>query len=215
MSRMDKRRLLAWAAAGAACVAAPALAQTRRVMARMTEGPFYPPASWRERWSDQDADLTRVAGIAQPARGEHLGLEAVLADAQGRPIDGATIEIWQCDAAGVYRHPSVHVDAGEFDAGFQGFGSTRSDRDGRLRLRTIRPVPYPGRTPHIHIRMNHASFGTFTTQLFVAGEAANARDGLYRRLSADARTALEMVLQPAPADSGLRWLVRQELLLPA
>ncbi len=143
---------VAGTAAAAAAVAAPALASSRReraVLAPMTDGPFYPPRAWRERWPDWDADLTRVQrdGVTAPARGEHLGLEAVVVDARDRLIDGAEIEIWQCDALQAYHHPGVAPEPGRFDPGFAGFGATRSDARGQARLRTIRPVPYPGRTP--------------------------------------------------------------------
>ena len=84
-----------------------------------------------------------------------------------------------------------------------------------MRLRTIRPLPYPGRTPHIHVKLRHASFGELTSQLFVAGDAGNARDFLWRAVPAADRAALEMTLQPAPADSGLRWQVRHVLVVPA
>ena len=183
----------------------------------MTEGPFYPPRAWRERWDDWDADLTRVqrAGNLALASGELLGLQAVVADTAGRLIDGAEVEIWQCDARAAYRHPGVLQAPGSFDAGFQGFGATRSAADGSLRFRTIRPVPYPGRTPHIHVLLRHASFGTLISQLFVAGDPGNARDFLWRSLPAADRAPLEMALQPAPADSGLRWQVRQTLTVPA
>lgn len=205
------------AAAVAAFIASPALASTRRALAPMTDGPFYPSRAWRERWSDWDADLTAVqrGGRTLVARGEHLGLEAVVADTQGRLIDGAEVEIWQCDAMAVYRHPRESAAPGRFDAGFQGFGATRSDRLGALRFRTIRPVPYPGRTPHIHVKLRHASFGEVTSQLFIASDPGNARDFLWRQVAPQDRPALEMALQPAPADSGLRWLVRQTLAVPA
>ena len=82
-----------------------------------------------------------------------------------------------------YRHPSVPARAGGFDPGFQGYGATRSGAQGLARLRTIKPVAYPGRTPHIHFTLRHASFGTLTSQLFVAGDPGNARDFLWRRLA--------------------------------
>jgi protocatechuate 3,4-dioxygenase beta subunit len=180
--RPPRRRVLLGAAGCAAALALPALASSRRAITRMTDGPFYPPRAWRERWSDWDA---------------------------------ATLEIWQCDALGHYRHPSTEPTVDAVDNAFQGFGSSRSDAQGQFRFRTIRPVPYPGRTPHIHVKLRHASFGEVTSQLFVAGDPGNARDFLWRGLSADDRPALEMRLQPAPGDSGLRWLVRHELVLPA
>ncbi len=202
----------------AAMLAWPVLASQRRALAAMTDGPFYPPRAWRERTAtDWDADLTRVvaAGRTLDALGEHLGLEAVVADTQGRLIDGAEIEIWQCDSLRAYHHPDVAAEPGRFDAGFQGFGATRSDRLGQARFRTIRPVPYPGRTPHIHVKLRHPSLGELTSQLFLAGDAGNARDFLWRGVPAADRAGLEMSLQPAPIDSGLRWLVRHALVVPA
>ena len=204
--------------ASAAMLGAPALAQAARPLAAMTEGPFYPPRAWREAWPDQDADLTRVqiaGGRVLVASGEHLGLEAVVVDTQGRLIDGAEVEIWQCDTLRVYRHPNETRDPARIDTGFQGFGATRSDEAGSARLRTIKPVPYPGRTPHIHVKLRHASFGELTSQLFLAGDAGNERDFLWRHLAAEDRAALAMQLQPAPEGSGLRWLVRHALIVPA
>jgi protocatechuate 3,4-dioxygenase beta subunit len=87
--------------AGALCIAAPALASSRRHMASMTEGPFYPPRAWREQWPDWDADMSRVRqrdGSMLSARGELLGLEGQVVDTAGRLIDAAEVEVWQCDA---------------------------------------------------------------------------------------------------------------------
>ena len=211
-----RRRFLATGTVAAAALALPALASSRRILAPMTDGPFYPARAWRERWPDWDADLTRVErdGKVLEARGEHLGLEAVVADTKGRLIDGAEVEIWQCDAMAVYRHPRQPDEPGRIDEGFQGFGAVRSDRQGALRFRTIKPVPYPGRTPHIHVKLRHASFGELTSQLFIAGDAGNARDFLWRQVEPPDRAALEMTLQPAPAYSGLRWRVQHTLVVP-
>jgi protocatechuate 3,4-dioxygenase beta subunit len=217
-STLPRRRLLlSVGLVGAALAAAPALASSRRIMAPMTDGPFYPPRAWRERWTDWDADLTRVErdGAPRTAQGEHLGLEAQVVDTGGRAVDGAEVEIWQCDALAVYRHPGVSAAPGRFDEGFQGFGATKSGRDGSVRFRTIKPVVYPGRTPHIHVKLRHASFGELTSQLFLAGDPGNARDFLWRRLDAGEQATLAMALQPAPPDSGLRWLARHALVVPA
>ena len=218
-----RRRLLrtGLALAGAAALGAPALASSRRSLPTMTEGPFYPPRAWREAWPDWDADLTRVQrrdGSTPTARGELLGLALQVVDSQGRLIDRAEVEIWQCDALAQYRHPNVQRDidnAASFDPGFQGFGSARSDAQGALRFRTIRPVAYPGRTPHIHVALQHPSFGRLVSQLFVDGDPGNARDGLFRRLKDGEREALSMRLQAAAADSGLAWTVQHLLVVPA
>jgi protocatechuate 3,4-dioxygenase, beta subunit len=203
--------------AAAASLACPALASSRRSIATLTDGPFYPPRAWREQWTDWDADLSRVQrdGRTLTARGEHLGLALQLVDVNGRVIDGAEVEIWQCDVLAAYRHPGVRQTAGQYDEAFQGFGATRSGGDGGLRFRTIKPVPYPGRTPHIHIKLRHASFGAVSSQLFMADDPGNARDFLWRALDAADRPMLEMALRPATADSGLRWQVQHKLVLPA
>lgn len=204
----------------AATLALPALAQPRRVMPGMTEGPFYPPRRWRDTGplaGDWDFDLTTVqrGGRSLRARGEHLGLRLQVEDTQGRRIDGAEVEIWQCDALAAYRHPNVPLEAGRHDEGFQGFGSATTGRDAQVSLRTIRPVPYPGRTPHIHVTLRHASFGELTSQLFVAGDAGNAGDFLWRRLREADQQALAMRLTPGPAGSGLRWVAEHTLVVPA
>lgn len=210
-----RRRLLL--AATAASLASPAFATARRPLAAMTEGPFYPPAAWRAGWADWDADLTRVqrGGQTRLARGSALGLQLAALDTEGRVLDGAEVEIWQCDALAQYRHPGVPQAPGRFDEGFQGYGAARTTRDGTVQFRTIRPVPYPGRTPHIHVTLRHASFGERSSQLFVAGEPGNERDFLWRRLDAADRDALAMRLQPAPAGSGLAYTVRHALVVPA
>ena len=213
-----RRRVIAAALLG---LASPAwLAAAPRPMAGMTEGPFYPPPRWRGRNDlndlDWDADLSRVQRGAQTlvARGEHLGLRLQVLDTAGKPVDDAEVEIWQCDALAAYRHPHVAAEPGRFDPGFQGFGAARSGRDGGSSFRTIRPVPYPGRTPHIHVKLRHVTFGELTSQLFVAGDAGNDRDFLWRRLAAADREALALQLQPASAD-GLRWQARHPLVVPA
>jgi protocatechuate 3,4-dioxygenase beta subunit len=201
----------------AACLALPALASSRQRLPAMGDGPFYPPKAWRERWPDWDADLTRVQRPGSPAsaQGEALALMLTVADERGRVIDGAVVEIWQCDALGHYHHPRVQQVAGGFDPGFAGFGSASSGAEGTVRFRTIRPVAYPGRTPHIHVKLRHPSFGEHTSQLFVVGEAGNARDFLWRQLSAQEQGAAAMRLDAAPVESGLRWQARHTLVVPA
>ena len=126
---------------------------------------------------------------------------------------GREIEIWQCDAFGSYRHPRGA--GARIDDAFQGFGSTRSDRDGAFAFRTIRPVVYPGRTPHIHVKLRHPAFGETTSQLFVAGEAANARDGIFQSLPEAERAAVELHLQRAPSGSAVTWFARPVLSVGA
>ncbi|MEO6362811.1 MAG: intradiol ring-cleavage dioxygenase [Caldimonas sp.] len=215
--RLDRRRLIVAAGIGAVVATGfPGLASARGLPA-MTDGPFYPGLSYRARSLDWDADLTTVRGRApdgQPvprARGEHLDLYGAVRDGDGRAVDGAEIEIWQCDSFGSYRHPRG---AGErIDVGFQGFGMTRSDARGGYRFRTIRPVPYPGRTPHIHVKLRHPAFGELTSQLFVVGEPGNPGDFLYRSLGELDRREVEMRLQRSPAGEPVMWTAERDLLV--
>jgi protocatechuate 3,4-dioxygenase beta subunit len=115
----------------------------------------------------------------------------------GKPIAGARVEIWQCDANGRYIH-SADRGSRPRDSAFQGFGRTVSGPDGSYRFRTIRPVPYPGRTPHIHFAVTAPGRGELVTQMYVAGEAQNERDGLYAGLrDPRQRAALTVRLEPA------------------
>jgi protocatechuate 3,4-dioxygenase beta subunit len=171
-------------AAGAALVATPlaslrASAQpaARRPTPAQTEGPFYPvvlPA-------DSDTDLL-VNGGLRYARGQPAWIDGSVVDVDGRPVRGAVVEIWQCDEQGHYHHPG---DGDRADRAFQGFGRVAVDGEGRYRFRTIRPVAYGGRAPHIHVKVRLASRELLTTQLYVQGDAGNERDGLWRSLRSD------------------------------
>ena len=213
-----RRQCLTALIGGSAVLGLPLLASSAHAaLPAMTEGPFYPPVTWRERELDWDADLTRVmrtpGANAPRAAGEWLDLVGSVVDERGRAIDAAEIEIWQCDAYGSYRHPNGA--AGRVDAAFQGFGSTRSDAHGRYRFRTIRPVPYTGRTPHIHVRLRHPGFGELTSQLFVAGDPGNASDTIYRRLSPAERALVDLSLQRAPANAPVVWVAERTLVVDA
>jgi protocatechuate 3,4-dioxygenase, beta subunit len=213
-----RRQVFKTMAGLAAGLAFPALASSRRAMPAISEGPFYPPLSYRARSLDWDADLTQVQGrsgdaAVARASGEVLDLFGVVGDVDGRIVDGATVEIWQCDAFGSYRHPRGA--GSQIDANFQGFGSSKTNAQGVCRFRTIRPAPYPGRAPHIHVKLRHASFGELTTQLFVAGDAGNARDFLYRSLSTEERALVDMQLRSAPTDAGAKWRAEQALIVGA
>lgn len=191
------RRRLAAALLAAPFVWTGARAQApapRRATPAQTEGPFYPvrlPA-------DADFDLLRHGGVAY-GRGQPAWLEGSVTDLQGRPLTGAQVEIWQCDEAGHYHHPG---DGGRADPAFQGFGRVAVGSDGRYRFRTIRPAPYSGRTPHIHVKVRLGPRELLTTQLYVQGEPRNERDFLWRQLAAPDRRALTVPFDHA--GDGLR-----------
>lgn len=188
-----RRPLLAGLAGAAAMALAPRAALALQPTPAQATGPFY-PVDWSD---DADADLVRVRGEAAQAEGIVTHLRGRVLDAQGAPVPGALIEIWQCDARGVYRHPRERQ--GGRDPGFQGRGRVIAGPDGRYAFRTIRPVPYPGRTPHIHAAILAPGRAPLVTQFYLAGEEGNARDGLFRRLSPRGQAAVLLHLERADA----------------
>jgi len=148
---------------------------------RQSAGPFYPT----EPPLDDDNNLVRIHD-GKVARGQVSELSGQLLDLNGRPLSGVRIEIWQCDANGRYRHPRERGQS-PIDPAFQGFGHTVTDQQGRYRFRTIKPVTYPGRTPHIHVAVRPRGAEPLVTQLYVAGESRNEHDFLYRQIPAEQR----------------------------
>jgi protocatechuate 3,4-dioxygenase beta subunit len=191
MTATSRRRVLRGAGALAVSAALPAGAAGLIATPPQTTGPFYPLSLPL----DADNDLVIVEGGPERAAGTILHLAGRVLDTDGRPLRGARIEIWQCDAFGVYHHP--HDRRAPADPHFQGFGATTADAGGAYRFRTIEPVPYPGRTPHIHFRIAGPGFEPLTTQMYVAGHPLNERDGLYRRLGDQARL-VSVDVEPAP-----------------
>lgn len=212
-SKRSRRDLLAYAATGLAVLGAPGLIRPSRAAGlvptpQMTEGPFYPVAIP----TDADSDLTKVAGQGTGARGVVARIGGRLLDADGRPVQGATVEIWQCDADGHYLHPG---DRGPRDQAFQGFGRAATGPDGGYGFRTIRPAPYSGRTPHIHFAVLAPGRKRLVTQMFVAGDAGNERDFLYRSLGPEARRAVTVALVQADGQAPETLIGTFDIVLPA
>jgi protocatechuate 3,4-dioxygenase beta subunit len=172
----------------------PALAQNRVATPAQMQGPYYPVAFP----ADTDADLVRVQGAAAQAMGTVAHLRGRVTDTAGNPVGGALVEIWQCDAQGIYRHPRA-ANTDRFDPNFQSYGRLITDATGAYAFRTIRPAPYPGRTPHIHVQVTRPGRAVFITQFYVAGEPLNDRDGLLNRIR-DARARESVILPFVPAD---------------
>jgi protocatechuate 3,4-dioxygenase beta subunit len=172
--------------AGALLASARLLAQERALRATpaVALGPFYPDRLP----SDQDADLTAVAGLPGRAAGQILYLSGRVLDTRGRPLSGARLELWQANAHGRYIHSADGDASGPLDPNFQGYASLRADVEGRYRIKTIKPAPYSGRTSHLHFNAEGGRV-KLTTQMFFEGERLNERDGLYRWLSREDRSA--------------------------
>ena len=195
-ARPQRPSLLSRRSIAAACIVLPAIwigpraqpAPAHRLTPRQTEGPFYPLQLPR----DQDANLLEN-GALRYDKGEPVWLEGSVRNRAGEPLAGARVEIWQCDVNGHYDHPG---DGARADSAFQGFGSVLADTQGRYRFRTIRPVAYRGRTPHIHVKVRQGGRELLTTQLYVQGDPGNANDFLWRNLNGSDRDALTVAFEP-------------------
>lgn len=188
----DRRQFLQYSAFMTAAFATPGLlAEELSRTPATTEGPFYPD----KLPLDTDNDLLILNDSLTPGVGEITHLGGRVLDARGEPVAGAVVEIWQVDGHGAYLHSRGEADKPR-DRHFQGFGRFLTNRKGEYYFRTIKPVPYPGRTPHIHFAVNQKGRRTLTTQLFIAGEKQNAGDGIYRRFSDEERKLVTSEFKP-------------------
>ena len=160
---------------------------------KQTEGPFYPD----KLPLDTDNDLIIVNDGVTPAVGEVTHLTGRVLDAKGEPLRGALVEIWQCDANGVYMH-TRGGSRERRDGNFQGFGRFLTGSTGEYYFRTIKPVTYPGRAPHIHFAVKAKGREKWTTQCYIKGHPQNARDGVIRGIR-DARARESVIVDFAPA----------------
>jgi protocatechuate 3,4-dioxygenase beta subunit len=195
--RTFSRRLLLFAASTSVPLR-QACADTPTVTPAQTEGPFYPKAFP----ADSDNDLVQVRGSSARAAGTVLHLEGRVFDPGGAPVPGrTTIEIWQCDAQGLYDHPR-QSGIERRDAAFQGYGRTDIDASSHYAFRTLKPVAYTGRAPHIHLKVRTADGRRLTTQFYLAGDPLNPGDFVWReavRGDVSRQAAIEMRLIPADA----------------
>ena len=155
--------------------------------AGMVEGPFYPD----KLPLDTDNDLLLINDSINPGVGEVTYLSGRVMGKSGKPIRNAFVEIWQCDVGGAYLH-SGSSNKTKTDSNFQGYGRFLTDSKGEYSFRTIKPVPYTGRTPHIHVKVLINNRERLTTQFYLADHPGNARDWLYRRVPETDRERITM-----------------------
>src|SRR5262249_23007009 len=139
---------------------------------RMTEGPFYPPRLPL----DTDNDLIIINDSITPAVGEVTHLSGRVLTQNGSPLPHPPVEIRAGDA----RHGDLAPGTNGADRNFQGFGRFLTGSSGEYYFRTIKPVPYPGRTPHIHFKVKQGGRELLTTQCFINGHPQNRSDGILR-----------------------------------
>lgn len=189
LNKLNRRKFIAWVSGTFAALSA-SRASAALETPSATEGPYYPTPSMR--FADIDNDLVKIAGVVKEAGGEIITLSGRIKDANGNPRVGYRIEIWQCDVNGKYMHPRDRNRAPQ-DMAFQGFGHDISGANGDYSFRTIKPVSYPGRTPHIHVKIfNEAGREVLTSQFYLAGHAQNARDRIFGSMSDEEAASVSM-----------------------
>ncbi len=147
------------------------------------EGPFYPVVAQK----DKDFDLTKVEGMEGVAKGKAVFISGEVVDTFGNPVGEATVDLWQANAAGRYRHPHDSNPA-PLDPNFQGWAVVPSGAKGEFKFKTVVPGAYPAaegwvRPPHIHFKVSKKGYVEVTTQMYFPGEKLNATDRLLQRKS--------------------------------
>jgi protocatechuate 3,4-dioxygenase beta subunit len=193
-SRVPRRQFLGEVIAfGAAAYYTPGVfAQELVRTPDQTEGPFYP----NRLPLDTDNDLIIINNAATPALGQITHFSGRVRDARGNPVGNSLVEIWQVDNNAAYLH-SDSANHANRDGNFQGFGRFLTGMNGEFYFRTIKPVPYPGRTPHIHVAVKIRGREPFNTQCYIRGEPRNANDGVLQSVR-DPRARESLIVDFAP-----------------
>ncbi len=206
-----RRQFLRQLAFTAALGTVPGLfAEQLTLTPRQTEGPFYPD----KLPLDTDNDLVVVNDSLTPAVGEITWLSGRLLTASGTPIRNATIEIWQCDSTGVYLHSRSGGNATKRDVNFQCFGRFLTGCTGEYLFRTIKPVPYPGRAPHIHLAVKLKGKKELITQCYIQGHPGNEKDFVWKGIKdAKQRDNVTVAFAPLPGSKAGELAARWDVVL--
>jgi len=175
---------------------------------RQTEGPFYPD----HLPLDTDNDLIILNDSLTPAAGQISHLSGRILDPRGDPIRNALVEIWQADNNGVYLHSADNQ--AKQDSHFQGFGRFLTGSMGEYYFRTIKPVPYATRTPHIHFAVKLKGREKWTTQCYMKGESRNEKDFVYRALDGKtSKNAVTVPFDPLPGSKAGELAARFDIVM--
>lgn len=205
----SRRQFVRAAAASAAFFSVRGLfaEELTRTPAQM-EGPFYPD----KLPLDTDNDLLILNDNLTPAVGQVTHLSGRVLDPRGEPLRNVVVEIWQTDGTGIYLHTADNRAPKEKN--FQGFGRFLTGSTGEYYFRTIKPVVYPGRTPHIHYAIKMKGRDKWTTQCYVKGEPLNEKDGLYLGIKdAKQRASVTVDFAPIPGSKAGELAARFDLVL--
>jgi protocatechuate 3,4-dioxygenase beta subunit len=144
--------------AGELLAATPAIADDDDPTPAQTEGPYFTPNS-----------PLRRSVVPAGAAGVRLTLTGRVLTTAGKPVARALIDFWQADAGGAYDN-----------SGYRFRGHQLTDAKGRYALTTVVPGLYPGRTKHIHVKVQPRGESILTTQLYFPGVARNRSDSIFQ-----------------------------------
>lgn len=183
MRIFNRRKFIKFSALASLFGFTPSATQASPFTPSESEGPFYPQSTQK----DLDFDLTVVDGVNEKAKGQIVFIQGHVVDENAQPIEGVTVDIWQANAAGRYRHPD-DTNPAPLDPGFQGWAIVDSDKRGAFRFKTIVPGAYPVneqwvRPPHIHFKVSKKGYRQLTTQMYFPGNELNRSDWLLQRKS--------------------------------
>ncbi|SES66637.1 protocatechuate 3,4-dioxygenase, beta subunit [Nitrosomonas marina] len=194
MKKLSRRDLVKFGVVGAVAGLSKATESWSEVIIMPTpeevEGPFYPVADQ----IDKDADMTQVTGRSGQALGQYIIIRGAVKDRFGVPVENATIDIWQANAAGRYDHPRDSNRA-PVDPYFQGWAVIHSDTNGLFRFKTVKPGAYPAsrswtRPPHIHFKIFKKGYPELITQMYFPNEPLNASDLLFSNKTQEEQKAM-------------------------
>jgi protocatechuate 3,4-dioxygenase beta subunit len=124
-----------------------------------TEGPYFKPSS-----------PLRTSLLEASISGTKLIVTGYVLSTSCQPVKNALLDFWQADANGQYDNQ-----------GFKMRGHQFTDDTGKFTLETVIPGLYPGRTRHIHVKVQAPNQAILTTQLFFPGEPRNQTDGIFHQ----------------------------------
>lgn len=175
--KTTRRHFLQTLGLSAALFTAPgAFAEALMQTPKVGFGPFYPD----HLPLDTDNDLILINDGTTPAIGEVSYVSGRVLGPDGEPIRNAVVEIWQVDASGTYIHSKSGGDKAKADKNFQGYGRFLTGSSGEYLFRTLKPIGYPGRCPHIHYAVGMKGREKWTTELHIKDHPLNANDGVTR-----------------------------------
>lgn len=190
MNKTNRRTFLKSSLIGGTLSLFGMTAYAKKPTPREVEGPFYPVMAQK----DKDFDLTRIEGLQGIAKGKIINIHGRILDTDNKPVENATVDLWQANAEGRYRHPH-DTNKAALDPDFQGWAIVLSGSEGTFHFRTIFPGSYPAtdtwqRPPHIHFKISKKGYLELITQMYFPDHELNDSDLLLNRKDEEDRNLM-------------------------